>query len=312
MWPRILLIITIVCSGCSKSPDESTAADTPDPKEKATAMPPSPAPAAAAPVPTPGIANAPLDPMRKRVAARFEKWFGAMQQEAMPIAKARIAWRESWLGSYDQALVSSSNPRVQQGAESPPELLEIKPPSKPYVLQIAEGKFDLAANEQEQESMTCLHMLLAGVMLQGGYQLPELLNERFDELPPNRGDLLTFQLMQDAVQLRERAGSPITPDQAAAWERMSQAKNPIYRQLALKVYPRLAATNEAVLKFLQACNGETDGQNFLLIVSSAAALPDGIGLEYLKSLQAGNAAKSQPGAATAIAASIEDIEQRRR
>jgi hypothetical protein len=312
MWSRTLLIITIVCTGCSKSPDESTAADTPAPKEKAAATTPHQASIAAPAAPTPGIANAPLDPMKKRVAARFEKWFGAMQQEAMPIAKARTAWRESWLGSYDAPLASSSNPRVQQGAENPPEVATIKPPAKPYVLQIAEGKFDLAANEQEQESMTCLHMLLAGVMLQGGYQLPELLNDRFDELPPNRGDLFTFQLVQDAAQLRERSGSPITPDQAAAWERMSQAKNPIYRQLALKVYPRLAATNEAVLKFLQACGGETDAQNIMLMVSSAAALPDGIGLDYLKSLQAGNFAKSQPGAATAIAASIEDIEQRRR
>lgn len=311
MWPRILLIITIVCFGCSKSPDESTTADTPDPKEKASATPPQ-SPAAAVQVPTPGIANAPLDPMRKRVAARFEKWFGSMQQETMPIAKARIAWRESWLASYDQSLASISNPRVQQGFENPPELAGIKPPSKPYVLQMAEGKFDLAANEVEQESMMCLHMLLAGVMLQGGYQLPELLNERFDKLPPTRGDLITFQLVQEAIELRERAGSPITPDQAATWERMSQAKNSIYRQLALRIYPRLAATNEAVLKFLQACSGETDGQNFMLIVSSAAALSDGMGLELLKSLQAGNVAKSQPDVMSAIAASIEDIEQRLR
>lgn len=313
MSSRIVLSIAIVCTGCSKAPDEPTVARAPVSQKGAVDIKPQPGKEAESTLILPSIANAPLDPVKKRVASRFEKWFGEIQQhDTMPIAKAQVAWRESWLASYNKTLASGSNPRVQDGAENPSELIEAKPPVKPYIMQVAEGKFDLASNEEELESMMCLHMLLAGVMLQGGYELPDLLGDRFDAAPPNRGDVITFQMVQDAVKLRERRGRPITPDESAAWERMSQARNPVYRQLALLIYPRIAATNEAVLKFLESRSVETDSQNFLLMVSNVAALPDGIGFEYLKSLQAGNTAKSHPGAATAIAAALEDLEQRRR
>jgi hypothetical protein len=309
-WPRILLVITVGCSGCSKSPDEPTVVAPRDSMENIDST--SAYQASSSSTPTPGIANSSSEPVKERVAIRFEKWFGPMQdQNVMPIGKARLAWRESWLEIYNLPLPSSSHAPVQQGDQNPDELLEVKQPVKPYILQIAEGKLDLASDEQELESMMCLHMLLAGVMLQGGYHLPELLDDRINQLPPNRGDLITFQLAQDALQLHESGDSPITPAQSALWERMSQAGNPVYRQLAIKAYPRLAATNEDVVRFLQGCDTETDEQNLLLLVSSAAALPEGMGLQYLKNLQARGVAQTSSNVASAIKASIEDIERRR-
>lgn len=304
-------LLVSLLAACSKSPEE------PKPTgDRAKTIEAQHAAPAATQVGSPdsfaGVPNDPPSPTRQRVADRLTKSFGdASTQAVMPIEKAQVAWRDSWLPAYNEPLPSASNVRVQQGLDLPPEVASLKPPTKPYLLQTRQGQFDLGKSDDEVESLACLHMLLVGTMLDGGYRVPDLLSDRIDELPPTRGDLLTLQIFRDAMQLKERADIPLTESQAEAWERMGNARNPIYRHIALTFYPRIAAS-EAALRFFQGIATETDTQNLLLIVSNVEALPRGIGLSYLEALQARLKDGTNDAVAAAIDTAIENIKQRQR
>lgn len=305
-----MLVAVSILIGCSKSPEEPKVVDRHEPEAPVKTESPT-TPNDAPNTTTASIANDPPNAMRQRVVKRFEKWFGNIEgQAAMPIKKAHIAWREMWLAHYNDPVASASNSRVNEGLDLPFEIDDFKSPSKPYFVQMREGRFELAQDDEEIESLSCLHMLMIGVMVEGGRQLPDLLSDRIGVLPPSVGDLLVLQMVRESIQLREQANMPMTGAPRDDWEQMSTSRNPIYRNIALTIYPRIGASNDQILEFYKRCEHEADNHNLMTIVSNVEALPNGLGRAYLERLQTQIDRQRSPAVATAISDALDNLKQR--
>lgn len=305
-----MLVAVSILIGCSKSSEEPKVMEQQEPESPIRTESPT-TPNDVPNITTASIANDPPNAMRQRVVKRFEKWFGNIEgQAALPIKKAHIAWREMWLAHYNDPVASASNSRVNQGLDLPFEINDFKSPSKPYFVQMREGRFELAHDDEEIESLSCLHMLMIGVMVGGGRQLPDLLSDRIDALPPSVGDLHVLQMVRESIQLRQQTNIPMIEAQRDAWEQMSTSHNPIYRNIALTIYPRIGASNDQILEFYQKCENETDSHNLITIVSNVEALPNGLGRAYLERLQTQIDRQRSPAVATAISDALDNLKQR--
>lgn len=141
----------------------------------------------------------------------------------------RKFWSESWIAAFDEALPKAQDPRIESGEFLPPEVAVVKASRDQALKQIMTGTFPYAKDPEEIEAAGAMMMVGMAQGMGGGRHFPGMLWSRANELPPTKGDLIAYAVVSAAV--REATG-----DQSALenWRPLMEAKNPIYRLLALE------------------------------------------------------------------------------
>ena len=141
----------------------------------------------------------------------------------------RSLWREYWISSFNEALAGAADARVKSGVLMPPELAAVKASRDKALDQIMTGSFPYAQSSAEIEAAGAMMLLGIGQGMGGGRHFPAMLWNRANELPPTKGDLVAYAVVSVAV--REATGEQSALEN---WRPLMEAKNPVYRLLALE------------------------------------------------------------------------------
>jgi hypothetical protein len=275
---------------CSRKSDQTKAPQVlqsePTPKSFLATVTPSPVPQAeAAPqAPEPAKVADKITTPRERVRERFTQLFGDLRKPAVTPAKLLEAWNEFWPHEFDEELPSALKPDIAQGKQLPQELDLNATPGVPLHEQISGGNVTLAQNDRETESFTALYTLCVGACASGGRDLPIFLNARAQQLPPNRGDIAVFQILQETLPMVSQQ-APMSADQVTSWVALANAPNPVYRLAALEAFARVSVDREQRLAFYRQYFDDSDPTVLKLLVDKLEALPSSQVPETLAALQ---------------------------
>jgi len=174
----------------------------------------------------------PLDPVRDRLRREFD---GITANDPRFFQTLRKLWSAASIPTADRAVNSASVNEVALGVLLPSEL-------KSLLEQI--GPMDEALPfTRDAQSKDTVHMLelLAGLSgTVGGNHLPSLLADRANQLPPTDADLAAYYAVSQGIgEMNPSTNRPYLE----LWKPLTQAKNPIYRLLALKAGERAISEN---------------------------------------------------------------------
>jgi len=330
------ICVAVLLVGCSKQPPASTVDDEVKPVQQASLAKPgdvtttqggsettSPPPTRPAPPPSgyvlseggpdtklrppleervsPPKSTRALHPAVDAVVQRLAKELNnAKASGATTASVMKTLWRGCWTGSFNESLGGAEDALVRSGAFLPPELASVMASRDLALDQINTGNFPYAKSVVEIEAAGAMLGLGMGQGMAGGRDFPGMLWSRANVLPATKGDLVVYAVVSAAV--REATG-----DQSALenWRPLVEAKNPIYRLLALEAaryaFPAEARvmpsespkTSEVVgtqrLAFYRGFIGETDPTIAATLVDAVSKVGSADAWQMLKEMRAQHA-----------------------
>lgn len=251
-----LLALVLVMAACSdqKQPDEAEsptpAKAEPQPKPIVSAKESTAASSKPTPIPPTG---------EEREKQQVRQLLTEIKRQSNPIAFAKSKWSEYWKPAFDQPWTSKDGKSFNQIIES---FAEGQQPGFNEILR--EGGEPWASDPDLKTSAVALATLSASVFSAPTSEnpvpasdLPQLVASNRDRMPPTVGDVMLYRIIAETSAFLE--SRPKMPDaQLASWVDMTQAKNPLYRLMALEVFGKFDATPEQAQAFYSRYLGETD------------------------------------------------------
>lgn len=257
MNTQILLLLSalaaLVLVGCGKedSPQPPTTNDTAKAKAPQTVFSKKLPESSPAPLPTPPPAERqPMQQTRQRILGEIVQLIGkpsaGLTGEHWKAIKARY-----WKPEFDRVVQPAAKPTKVQ------DLLAVPKGKESLIAQILTGRFSDISDKAEQDAMLALHTLALVTATSGGTSLPAALEDRKGDANITRGDLILFEVLDDAfvdVPRREQ----VSKAELDQWTQLATSHNSLHRLLALRTYRRVAPNPEQWLDFYRAYVNEQD------------------------------------------------------
>lgn len=174
----------------------------------------------------------PPSPLRDRIRREFD---GIAANDPRFFETLRRLWTEFNLPAFDRSLSSASNPQIGSGKLLPSELIAMMEQG-----QAPDASLSFAKQPNEKDAVEMLQMLASMSGAVGGNHLPGLLEERANQLPPTNGDVALYAAVTRGIQ--EMNPSTNRP-YLELWQPLADAKNPVYRLLAVQAVNRSISSN---------------------------------------------------------------------
>ena len=136
-----------------------------------------------------------------------------------------------WVPTFTRPVKFSTSGRIDQSLPSSGS-------DKPLCVQLATGIFDSVYDIREQEVLSAFYLIAVRDAMRGGHSLPNIFADRFSDPHPNCGDLLLFEIFDDAFSDVVKSRN-LESDELAEWNSMASATNPACRLLSLKLFRRV-------------------------------------------------------------------------
>jgi len=99
-----------------------------------------------------------------------------------------------------------------------------------------------------------------------------LLRRRCNELPQTRGDAILAVISQESIDVIEPPHE-LDEEGKAGWKEIARGRNPIYRQIGLRLFPRLTSDFALLTEFLTNYAGESEPVIKEQVLEQILALP---------------------------------------
>jgi hypothetical protein len=176
-------------------------------------------------------------------------------------SSAKIAqyWNGLWRPAFDRPWVSKSGRTTSQLITG-----LVNNQEHPLHLILKKGEEDWAKDSSLKNSVVGLHVLCSAIFTSAAAvnpnapaQFPSLLASRQDATNITLGDVITCRIVEDTLTLAQT--HPVLPsEQTAAWVRLAQAKNPLYRLIAVRGFAYFTTTPEQAQMFYAALTNESE------------------------------------------------------
>jgi hypothetical protein len=176
-------------------------------------------------------------------------------------APAKVAqyWNGLWRPAFDRPWVSKSGRNTSQLLTGLVDKQE-----HPLHRILKGGEEDWAKDSNLKNSVIGLQVLCAAIFTDGARvnpnapaQFPSLLASRQDAMPITLGDVITCRIVEDTLILAQ-THPVLPPEQTAVWVRLAQAKNPLYRLIAVRGFAYFTTTPEQAQAFYTALGSESE------------------------------------------------------
>lgn len=204
--------------------------------------------------PTP---NLPSDENREK--QQIKQLLAEIRQQSNPGAFAKSKWPEFWQPAFDQPWMAKDGKSFNQIIEG---FAAGQQPSFNQILK--DGSEPWAGDPELKTSAIALATLSASVFSAPTSEnsvpasdLPQLVGAKRDQMPPTVGDVMVYRIIAETAAFLE--SRPKMPDaQLPSWVGMTQAKNPLYRLMALEVFGKFDSTPEQAQAFYSKYLSETE------------------------------------------------------
>ena len=190
--------------------------------------------------------------IRQQILDEIDKLIGSpangLRREHWRIIKKRY-----WPAAFDEIIQDSQR---SVDTSSVKNLLVGAPGKQPIVAQILTGNFTGVADENEQKSLVALHLLAMSIAGSGGASLPAAFMDRQNSTEITRGDLILFEVFNDAFVDVQRA--QLSEADLAYWKQLANSSNGLYRLLALRTFRRVAPDPVEWIDFYRSYVNEAD------------------------------------------------------
>jgi len=183
--------------------------------------------------PEPAAGSQKIDAIAQRI---HEEFHGVVHETSAAQSKFGSLWRGAAPASFAQTLGSAALPEVANGKAMPHEAAKALLGANELNAAITAGRFPFTdANMESFDAILTKLSLALSSTTSGIATLPEVLKERMNALPPTTEDLAALLAVEQALREMRTSGPGATPlDQ---WRPLANARNPIYRYLALLAAP---------------------------------------------------------------------------
>jgi hypothetical protein len=246
-------LAALVLIGCGKedSAQPATTNDTAKAKASPPVLPNQPPLGAPSSSPTaPSTEGQPMRQTRQRILGEVVELIGkpaaGLSAEHWKTIKARY-----WKPDFDRVVQPAAKPTNVR------DLLAVPKGKESLIAQILTGRFSDISDKAEQDAMLALHTLALVTATSGGTSLPAALEDRKGDANITRGDLILFELLDDAfvdVPRREQ----VSKAELDQWTELATSPNSLHRLLALRTYRRVAPNPEQWLDFYRGYVNEQD------------------------------------------------------
>jgi hypothetical protein len=146
-----------------------------------------------------------------------------------------------WLPEFDATIRDSTD------ATTVRELLATPDGQTPLIVQLLSGSFE-SQDPDEQEALLALHNMALVAAATGGSSLYSALADRQNDPNITRGDLVIFEVFNDAFQDVPRSEN-LSRTTLQEWEQLAGSPNDLVRLLALRTFSKMAPQPEQWLDF---------------------------------------------------------------
>lgn len=205
-----------------------------------------PAASQSAPFPKPFQPREPdsphVSPQRARqrvmsdIVAMIGKLEGGLTRDDWTKIKERY-----WLPDFDRTVRS----RVDETTVH--ELLATPEGETPLVVQLLSGAFK-TQDPAEEDALLAFHNLALVTAAMGGSSLPSAIGDRRNDPNITRGDVIMFEVFNDAFQDVPRSEA-LPQTTLREWEQLAKSPNDLVRLLALRTFSRVSPQPEQWLDF---------------------------------------------------------------
>ena len=177
---------------------------------------------------------------RQRVMSEIVAMIGKPEGELTRDDWTKIKQRY-WIPDYDRTV------RSPEDATTFLELLATSEGETPLVVQLLSGSFK-TKDSAEEDALLAFHILALVTAAMGGSSLPSAIGDRGNDPNITRGDVIMFEVFNDAFQDVPR--SEVLPQTTLReWEQLAESPNDLVRLLALRTFSRVAPQPEQWLDF---------------------------------------------------------------
>ncbi|HEY5745773.1 MAG TPA: hypothetical protein VIU12_06840 [Chryseolinea sp.] len=296
-----LLLVALVASGCGKrnTPVEEhkesatpSATSTPTPKATPTLTPSTPKHQN---LREEDASARTLRERREDILSEIKSLTGSARGDLTPQEWQKVK-EKYWRPRFNNPLIYGSQSSVN-------DLMKNNSSKEPLIEQLATGNFTSVGDRDEQKSLAAFHLLGMLTAAAGGRTLPNALVGRLNQ-PPTKGDLYFYEIFSDAfVEVGER--ERLAPSEVEAWKNVATATNPIYRLLALKTFPQVAADSSQKIELYKSYLGETDPAILGAVIDLSVQTTDPAASEFLAGLKSNPNVTGNPEMRQKIERSIE-------
>ena len=146
-----------------------------------------------------------------------------------------------WLPDFDRAV---SGP---EDATTVRELLATPEGETPLVVQLLSGSFK-TQDPAEEDALLAFHNLALVTAAMGGSSLPSAIGDRRNDPNITRGDVIMFEVFNDAFQDVPRSET-LPQTTLREWEQLAESSNDLVRLLALRTFSKVSPKPEQWLDF---------------------------------------------------------------
>lgn len=261
----LLAVATLLLGGCGKKEGDRQDADVNDGaksvEDGATHTPSSQSamPPESAQEPKSDASQTSRQQVRQRIMADIVETIGKPDG-----GLTRDHWRKIkeryWLPSFDHTV------RASDDEKSVRELLATPEGETPLVVQLLSGWFQ-TQDPAEEEALLAFHNMALVTAATGGASLPSALADRRNDTNITQGDLIMFEVFNDAfVDMPRR--SQLSQETLQEWQELASSPNALVRLLALRTFSNVAPRPEQWLEFYRSYQAESDP----LILEEATSL----------------------------------------
>jgi hypothetical protein len=146
-----------------------------------------------------------------------------------------------WLPEFDRTV------RSPEDAMTVRELLATPEGTTPLVVQLLSGSFK-TQNPAEEDSLLAFHNMALVAAATGGSSLPAAIGNRRDDPNITRGDVIMFEVFNDAFQDVARS-EELPKTTLREWEQLAESPNDLVRLLALRTFSKVSTQPDQWLVF---------------------------------------------------------------
>lgn len=146
-----------------------------------------------------------------------------------------------WLPNFDRTV------RGPEDEVTIRELLATPEGETPLVAQLLSGSFK-TQDPAEEDALLAFHILALVTASMGGSSLPSAIGDRRNDPNITRGDVIMFEVFNDAFQDVPRSKS-LPQSTLREWQQLAESPNDLVRLLALRTFSRVSPEPEQWLDF---------------------------------------------------------------
>jgi hypothetical protein len=177
---------------------------------------------------------------RQRVMSDIVAMIGKPEGRLTPDDWTKIKDRY-WLPDFDRIVRSTAE------ATTVRELLATPDGHTPLVVQLLSGSFETQI-PAEKDALLAFHNLALVTAAMGGSSLPSAIGDRRNDPNITRGDVMMFEVFNDAFQDVPRSGEfPKTT--LREWEQLAESPNDLVRLISLRTFSRVSPQPEEWINF---------------------------------------------------------------